>query len=129
MVPPGRDIQLKLDLADVRIGLEQATPCGLLMNELISNCLKHAFPQGRSGEVSITMQVHGEPSTLTLCVIDNGVGLLADVETCRKTSLGLQLVSDLANQLGGELQIGPGPGASFSVAFTPIALKWPKASE
>ena len=129
MVAPEQYIRLKLDLAPARIGLEQATPCGLLMNELISNCLKHAFPQGRSGEVSITLQAHGEPSTLTLCVSDNGVGLPDDVETRRKTSLGLQLVSDLANQLGGELQIGPGPGASFSVAFTPIALKWPKASE
>ncbi len=99
------------------------------MNELLSNCLKHAFPQGRTGEIRIAMTAHGEPASLRLSVSDNGVGLPADLESRRKTSLGLQLVSDLALQLGGELQISPGPGTMFTVEFTPLRVKLPKDSE
>ena len=109
-------VRLVLDLAMVRVTLDQATPCGLLVNELISNCFKHAFPGERSGEVRVALQpVSGTQWRLT--VSDNGVGLSADFEARRGTSLGLQLVSDLAQQLGGALEVGPGPGAAFALVF------------
>jgi two-component sensor histidine kinase/PAS domain-containing protein len=117
-------VQLVLDLGAVQVSLDLATPCGLLVNELVSNCLKHGFPGGRTGEVRVALApVVAAPEAVdahqwALSVRDNGVGLSADFETQRTTSLGLQLVSDLALQLGGTLEVGPGPGAAFTVVFT-----------
>jgi PAS domain S-box-containing protein len=115
---PG-SIQLNLDVASVSLDVTQAVPCGLLINELVSNCLKHAFPDGRAGEVRVEVQpMDGGPS-LRLRVADNGVGLPADFDQRQLRSLGLQLVSDLVGQIQGRLEIGRGLGAVFEVLFTP----------
>ena len=110
-------VQLQLDLASIEVGMDQAMPCGLLVNELISNCLKHGFPQGRSGEVRVELQVLDGGARLRVRVSDTGVGLPDDFESRRGHSLGLQLVSDLATQLGGTLEIGPAPRPLFTVTF------------
>jgi len=129
-------VRLVLDMADLQVGMDQATPCGLMVNELISNSLKHGFPTGHRGEVRVTLRPHEQatlseqakqvaqalqpspPSYWALTVSDTGVGLPADfVEARRTRSLGVQLVSDLARQMGGSLSIGPGPGAVFTVVF------------
>ncbi len=112
-------IQLHLNLASASLGMDQAVCCGLLVNELLSNCLKHAFPAGRAGEIRVELQpVNGGPQ-LRLCVSDTGVGLPEDFDVRRTQSLGLQLVSDLALQLRSQLEISPGDGATFTVLFTP----------
>jgi PAS domain S-box-containing protein len=111
------DVRLVLELAEVRVGMDQATPCGLLVNELLSNCLKHGFVQGQTGQVAVGLQPSDRAGWWCLSVCDNGVGLPPDFEARRALSLGLQLVSDLARQLGGQLTIGSGPGAAFSVVF------------
>jgi two-component sensor histidine kinase len=112
-------VRLQLDLASAPVEMDQALPCGLLVNELVSNCLRHGFPDGRTGEVRLELHpVDGGPQ-LRLRVSDTGVGLPADFETKRGKSLGLQLVSDLAIQIDGRLEVGPGPGAVFDVTFTP----------
>jgi len=110
-------VRLQLELASVQVSLDQATPCGLLLNELISNCLKHGFPDGRSGEVRVELHALSGSSKWCLRVSDTGVGLPADFDARRTQSLGLQLVADLAHQLQGTLQIEPGPGAAFAVTF------------
>ena len=124
-VLPSAGITVHLDLASVFVNLDQAVPCGLVVNELVSNCLKHGFPDGRHGEVRIELQPVderavgslGESGQLRLQVSDTGVGLPADFERRRAESLGLQLVADLARQLGGTLEIGRGPAAIFGVVF------------
>ncbi|MEI7551991.1 MAG: sensor histidine kinase, partial [Verrucomicrobiota bacterium] len=114
-------VQLRLDLASVPVEMDQALPCGLLVNELVSNCLKHGFPDGRPGEVRVELQpIPGGPQW-RLRVSDTGVGLPADFGSLRGQSLGLQLVSDLTQQIDGTLTIGPGPGTDFTVTFTPVA--------
>jgi two-component sensor histidine kinase len=117
----GGNVRLVLDLASVTASLDLATPCGLLVNELISNCVKHGFVDGQSGEVRVALQrTPGSPDEAprwSLRVSDTGVGLPADFEARRAQSLGLQLVSDLAGQIGGVLVTEPGPGAAFSVTF------------
>lgn len=113
---PGQ-IKLELELASVNVNMDQAMPCGLLVNELISNCVKHAFPDGRQGTVKVELQPLEGKEQYQLRVSDDGIGLPADFEVRRKTSLGLQLVGDLAVQLGSSLAIGP--GASFSLSFLP----------
>jgi PAS domain S-box-containing protein len=113
---PG-SIQLQLDLGPVHLGINQAIPFGLLVNELVSNALKHAFPQGRTGQVRVELQpVEGGPEW-RLRVADNGVGLPADFDLNHLTSLGLRLVSGLTGQIDGRLEIGTGPGAVFEVVF------------
>jgi PAS domain S-box-containing protein len=112
-------VQLVLNLGSVQVSMDQAIPCGLIVNELISNCLKHGFPIGVTGNVHIELQPLGAAQRWCLCVADNGVGLPENFEDKRKASLGLQLVADLAHQLGGELKITPNRdrGVAFTVNF------------
>jgi len=118
-------VQIQLDAGSVCIDIDQAIPCGLIVNELVSNGLKHGFPGGRTGEVRIALcPVEGGPQ-LCLRVSDTGVGLPADFDQRRAQSLGLQLVEDLTRQLQGKLEIGPGPGAVFEVTFTPTTHSSP----
>lgn len=116
MAQPGL-VQLHLDLQPVQMDIDQAIPCGLIVNELVSNSLKHAFAEGRSGQVWIGLHPGPGGAGHTLSVRDNGPGLPPDFDLKRTRSLGLQLVSDLARQLEGSLTVGPGPGAHFEVTF------------
>jgi two-component sensor histidine kinase len=99
------------------LSLEQAVPCGLLVYELLSNSLKHGFPQRLQGEVRIELVPLAAPGWWRLAVADNGVGWAARPGTVPSTSMGMQLVSQLCLQIGGEMQIGSGPGARVSVEF------------
>jgi PAS domain S-box-containing protein len=118
-------VRLNLQLDPVQVSMDLATPCGLLVNELISNGLKHAFPPGRTGELLIELRAQpsnrNEPPKWRLQVRDNGIGLPADFDERREHSLGLQLVSDLVQQIGGKLVFASeaGTGTTFSVAFAP----------
>ena len=117
----GGNVRLVLELEPVTASMDLATPCGLLVNELISNCVKHGFGHGGSGEVRVALQASDSSAAgarrWCLRVSDTGVGLPIDFEERRSHSLGLQLVSDLAGQIGGSLVIEPGPGTVFSVTF------------
>jgi two-component system CheB/CheR fusion protein len=110
-------VQLHLDMGAVQVGLDQATPCGMLISELVSNSLKHGFPAGRTGAIEISLQPLDTPDFWRLYMSDNGIGFPTDFESKRHLSLGLQLVGDLATQMGGTLQIGDGPQAVFIVDF------------
>ena len=114
----GAQVRLQLALASVQVGMEQATPCGLIVNELVSNSLKHGFPGGHGGEVRVELRKHADTNRLELQVSDSGVGLPADFEARRGQSLGLQLVSDLVGQIDGQLEVGiaPGQGACFTIS-------------
>ncbi|MBX7183973.1 MAG: PAS domain S-box protein [Vicinamibacteria bacterium] len=111
---------LVLDLSPVRVDIDQAIPCGLLVSEMLTNSLKHAFAGGRTGEVRVVVRPAGEKVQVE--VSDDGAGLPPDFEDRRAKSLGMQLITDLARQLGGQLEIGPGPGAQFKVAFSRTRL-------
>jgi len=114
-------VKMDLDVEPVSLDVNQAVPCGLLVNELVSNCLKHAFPQGQSG--AIRVELHPVPGGGALClrVADDGVGLPPGFELKNLRTLGLQLVSDLARQLQGELVIRSEQGTVFELVFTPTS--------
>ena len=121
-------VRLSLHVGSVQVGMDQAIAAGLLVNELISNCLKHAFPLDRSGEVRVVLQpVNADASQADpmwrLEVSDTGVGLPADVDQLRKASLGLQLANDLGEQIGGSLKTESrqGQGTQFTLIFAAIA--------
>ena len=118
-------VRLQLALADARLGLDQALPCGLLVSELVTNSLKHAFPDGRGGELQVRLQVLDGGAALQLQVGDDGVGLPADFAARSEDSLGMQLVADLAEQLEGRLEVGPAPAAVFTLTFRPAAADPP----
>ncbi|MGE5646060.1 MAG: sensor histidine kinase [Acidobacteriota bacterium] len=109
-------IRLSLDIEPVTLSLKQAAPCGLLINELLDNCVKHAFAGGRRGEVAIRGRLLPE-NTLELDVRDTGVGLPAQVDPRTAETLGLHLVSVLARQLRGSLEVFREGGAGFRIAF------------
>jgi two-component sensor histidine kinase len=98
------------------IDIEKAVPLGLIINELLTNALKYAFPDGRAGEM--TVRIEPAPGNmLKLTVADDGVGLPAGIDVNDPATLGLQLVSTLAEQLRGSLEARPQPGAAFTITF------------
>ncbi len=114
----GKKIRIGIDVEDAALDMNAAVPCGLLLNELITNAVKHAFPGGRKGELTISMhRVDG--GAYRLAVKDDGPGLPDGLDSIAQSSLGLRLAKLLANQIGGELTVGSGPGAEFAVTFDP----------
>jgi PAS domain S-box-containing protein len=109
-------IGLVLNVSNTSLDLEQAIPLGLIINELVSNSLKYAFPEGGAGQVQIEFRKQGE-SHLSLIVSDDGVGLAESIDLKHLSSLGLQLVHDLANQLAGSVKIFRGNGTQFCISF------------
>jgi len=114
---PARSVRVKLDIDDLSLSLDYAVPCGLILNELMSNCLKHAFPVGHSGTVYIGFHAEGEEE-LCLVVRDDGVGMPADVGLDRTSSLGWRLIRALVEQLGGVVQCQTAGGTSVEIRFT-----------
>ncbi len=96
-------VRLEVKVDGARLDVDSAVPCGLIVNELVSNALKHAFPDGRSGAVTVVMNTVG--NRVELVVRDDGVGWPDALEIDNSKGLGLQLVSLLANQLDGELDV------------------------
>jgi two-component sensor histidine kinase len=113
-------IHLRTDLDRLSLNLDAAMPCGLIINELISNSLKYAFPEGRSGEIRIELREHAD-GMARLVVADNGVGLRADIDWVNTRSLGLRLVRSLAEQLGGKIEVSSQAGTEVRLAFAAAA--------
>ena len=113
----GRRVSLRPMLRDdqpVFLDLERAIPCGLVVNELVTNAFKHAFPQERSGEILISLVCD---DFIEITVADDGVGLPPGFDIASAKSLGFQLVFLLVDQMHGDLRIGPGPGSRFTLRF------------
>lgn len=115
MVDP-QNVDLKTELEDVYIDINKAIPCGLIVNELTSNALKHAFPDGRKGELNINLHSDNNGKT-NLKVKDNGVGLPKDVGLSSPQTLGMQLVNDLVKQINGTLDVDTKNGTAFEIRF------------
>ncbi len=110
-------VTLRVIVSDaVRLGVGTAIPCGLIVNELVSNALKHAFPGGRAGEVRVELD-RDERGKLVLAVSDTGVGFPADIDFRTTGSLGLKLVATLADQLEGSIELGRSGGTTFKITF------------
>ena len=97
-------IAVSVDATEVLLPINVAVPCGLVLNELISNALKHAFPHGRAGEVMVSLRKESDEQVV-LCVSDNGVGIPDDLHIAETATLGLQLVWLLADQLRAEVTV------------------------
>lgn len=111
----GPAVEILVEAEQVHVSVEKAIPCGLIVNELVSNAMKYAFEGRARGTITIQLRTRGDE--LLLRVADNGVGLPAGLEIERSETLGLQLVSILAHQLEGELQLEDAPGAALRLVF------------
>jgi two-component sensor histidine kinase len=113
-----RQIRLHTALDAVGLELDDALPCGLLISEVVSNSLKHGFPEGRKGEVRIVLR-RQSTAKVWLVVSDNGVGLPEHLDWTKSRSLGLRLVRVLAQQLRANLDIRSQGGTEVKLVFTP----------
>ena len=112
---PG-NVTLHFELDDVSLPVEQAIPCGLILNELVANSLKHAFPNAASGTIRVELRLAPDQS-VNLSVGDDGVGISPAWNLENPETLGAQLVLTLVKQLGGRLEITRSPGSTFRISF------------
>jgi PAS domain S-box-containing protein len=113
-------VRLDLNVEDINLGLDAAIPCGLIINELVSNSLKHAFPAGCKsckGEINIQF-LRIDDNKFMLSVSDNGIGISKDKDFRQTESLGLQLVRILTDQLGGTIELSRRFGTEFKIIFS-----------
>jgi len=109
----GKGITLTMDIQDIFLTIDAAVPIGLIINELISNSLKYAFPNGGIGE--ITLAIARQDHTLTILFKDNGIGIPEDFDWRNVESLGLRLVCSLVEQLDGTIELDRRAGTAFTI--------------
>jgi two-component sensor histidine kinase len=109
-------IKLNIDIDDIIINLDTATPCGLIITELVSNSLKHAFPEGKKGELIIRLKSDNDKN-FALIVKDNGIGFPKDLDFRKTNTLGMQLVTGLVSQLKGTIDLDQSSGTEFKIIF------------
>jgi PAS domain S-box-containing protein len=110
-------IKLNAEVKDVFLDINKAIPCGLIVNELVSNSLKHAFPLNMKGNILVQLSA-GDNGNIRLSVSDDGIGFTEGVDIQKPDSLGLQLVNDLIHQLGGTLELDLSRGTSYQISFS-----------
>jgi two-component sensor histidine kinase len=113
-----RAVTLRVEAAGVSLSPEAALPCGLIVHELVSNALRHAFPGGAAGAVEVTLARAGDGLTLT--VRDTGIGLPTAVSVASADSLGFRLVRALAGQIEGSLEVTVDGGTLVRLTFTEV---------
>lgn len=116
IIAPSAGISFTHNIEDVQLSIDLAVPCGIIINELITNALKHAFPNADTGAITIGFHCPDSKSC-QLTVSDNGIGLPGGITMTNPNSLGLKLVTILTEQLKGSISIGADQGTSFTVTF------------
>lgn len=115
-------IALNMDIEDGRLSIDSAVPCGLIVNELLSNSLKHAFPDKEKGSINIAFHP-AEGGWFELRVSDDGAGLPNELDFRQTKTLGLQLVNALVKQLNGSIELNGRAGTEFSIRFKEAGVK------
>ena len=108
-------VKLENELERVELDLDRAIPCGLILNELISNAIKHAFPEGKEGVIRVAMEQTEDQ--VRISVSDNGIGLPEGFNTKHDGNLGLELVRTLIEQVDGQLKVSNAPGVAYLLTF------------
>jgi two-component sensor histidine kinase len=109
-------VGVSVDVSPIALGIDTAIPCGLLLNELLSNAVRHAFPDGQTGTITIGL-TRSSDTHLTLTVADDGVGLPSGMNWRNAQSMGLTLIVGLTQQLGGTIDATSAKGTRFTVTF------------
>jgi len=109
-------ISYNIRVKDVFLAINRAIPCSLIINELVSNSLKHAFPDGKKGKIAIDFYF-GKDNKFLLKIRDNGIGLPDNIDFKNTKTLGLQLVTTLVEQLNGTIEVDIKRGTTFKIRF------------
>jgi two-component sensor histidine kinase len=109
-------IRLETDIDNIQLDIDRLIPCGLILNELITNSLKHAFQDRKDGEIRITIKTVDSDKVL-FSVSDNGFGLPEDVDVGNPQTLGLKLIASLTRQLRGDIKYDGKEGLSVEILF------------
>jgi PAS domain S-box-containing protein len=109
-------VKMNTEVEEVYLSINKAIPCGLVINELVSNALKHAFPEGKKGEIQIKLYSN-RTSRTKLVVSDDGIGLPENLNIREPDTLGLQLVNDLVKQIEGTIKLDTVKGTTFYISF------------
>ena len=110
-----RRVALRTEMEKSLLDIETAIPLGLIINELVSNALSHAFPDDRTGTITISSRLSGD--MVSLVIADDGIGLRPDYDWQGGASLGFRLVNSLVDQLGGTIEKKNGDGTTFNILF------------
>ena len=122
-ISPAR-IKIKVDIKDIQLNTETSVPLGLVVNELVSNAMKYAFPGDRDGEIIITMQKIDSKNEYELTIEDNGTGLPEGFDIHKTDTLGLRLVTMMVeNQLGGNIEVKRDRGTKFKIRCEALEYK------
>jgi two-component sensor histidine kinase len=109
-------INIIVDSESISLNVETAIPCGLIINELLTNSLKHAYPYSRKGEIKVELSSDYE-NKFTIVISDDGVGIPDDVEFPKKGSFGFRMVDSLVKQIGGTLKLDRTNGTCYLIEF------------
>jgi PAS domain S-box-containing protein len=118
-----KNISLRLDVDNVFLGMDTAVPLGIIINELISNSLKHAFSEGESGEICVCLKKEENGNCFSLIVRDNGRGFPEEIDFRETDSLGLQLVITLVDQIEGNIELNADEGTEFRMRFRELRYR------
>jgi two-component sensor histidine kinase len=113
---PARRVRVRVEVEKLSLDIDTAIPCGLIVNELVSNALKHAFPDGREGAVRVRLG-RTENGWYRLSVEDNGVGFPEGLDFSKTKTLGCQIVTNLSAQLGGTIAVDRVGGTKIILQF------------
>lgn len=111
---PSALVTYRLEAVPTMLSIDQSIPCGLILNELLTNALKYAYPQG---EGEILIRIAADNDSISIGVADQGVGMPPGLDWRESKSLGMKIIDALAAQLEGSIEVGAPPGASFTVRF------------
>jgi two-component sensor histidine kinase/PAS domain-containing protein len=113
-------IQTNLNISDINLNIDTAIPLGLIINELVTNSVKYAFPESKG---IITIELKSNKEEMELTITDDGKGLPNDINLDNSDTLGLQLVNNLTNQIDGKIEIDRNHGTQFKINFKGIKYK------
>lgn len=130
---PSGTIRLNTDAGNVSLGIDSAIPCGLIVNELVTNSIKHAFPEGAAGEITVSLHekteggksdtepeepgIRNPGCEIELVVSDNGIGMPVITDISKSDSLGMTLIYTLVKQLHGDIEVSRENGTEFRIRF------------
>ncbi|MFW5863044.1 MAG: PAS domain S-box protein [Spirochaetota bacterium] len=109
--------KMVIKIEDITLNIEKAIPCGLIINELVSNSLKHAFPDDTIEDPCVTISMYENKNMVYLHISDNGVGLPHDIDPKNTQSMGMSLVPLLINQLNGTIEVDTSKGTTYNITF------------
>lgn len=114
-------IKTVVEIDDIMLNIETAVPCGLIISELVSNSIKHAFPEGKKGKICVSLKANENKNVLIIA--DNGIGFPENIDFTNTDTLGLKLVNILVDQIDGKITMDKSHGTAFKVVFSELEYK------